>query len=44
MAPILNAAGPPDVGALREVQGRYGLTMDMISVDRLAREHGLALA
>jgi quercetin dioxygenase-like cupin family protein len=44
MAPILNAAGPPDVVALREVQGRYGLTMDMTSVDRLAREHHLAVA
>jgi quercetin dioxygenase-like cupin family protein len=44
MAPILNAAGPPDVAALREVQGRYGLTMDMTSVDRLAREHQLAVA
>ena len=44
MAPILNAAGPPDVAALGEVQGRYGLTMDMTSVDRLAREHRLALA
>ena len=44
MAPILNAEGPPDVVALREVQGRYGLTMDMTSVDRLAREHDLAVA
>ena len=44
MAPILNAAGPPDVAALTAVQARYGLIMDMTSVDRLAREHGLAVA
>jgi quercetin dioxygenase-like cupin family protein len=44
MAPILNADGPPDVAALGAVQARYGLTMDMSSVDRLAREHHLAVA
>jgi quercetin dioxygenase-like cupin family protein len=44
MAPILNAAGPPDVAALGAVQARYGLTMDMTSVERLAREHDLAVA
>jgi len=44
MAPILNADGPPDVAALAAVQARYGLTMDMSSVDRLAREHDLAVA
>ena len=44
MAPILNADGPPDVAALAAVQVRYGLTMDMSSVDRLAREHDLAVA
>jgi quercetin dioxygenase-like cupin family protein len=44
MAPILNADGPPDVEALREVQGRYALTMDMTSVERLTREHDLAVA
>ena len=44
MAPILNAEGPPDVAALAAVQARYGLTMDMSSVDRLAREHDLAVA
>jgi quercetin dioxygenase-like cupin family protein len=44
MAPILNADGPPDAAALAAVQARYGLTMDMSSVDRLAREHDLAVA
>jgi len=39
--PLLNAPGPPDFEALSAVQARYGLSMDMASMDRLIAEHGL---
>ena len=41
MAPILNAAGPPDLAALAGIQARYKLSMDRDSIERLTREHGL---
>jgi quercetin dioxygenase-like cupin family protein len=41
MAPILQAAGPPDLEALGAVQARHRLTMDHGSIARLVAEHGL---
>lgn len=39
--PILTADGEPDLEALAAVRGRYGLSMDMSSMDRLIATHGL---
>jgi hypothetical protein len=44
LAPLLNAGGPPDEEALKELQGRYGLDMDLGSAPVLAQEHGLVAA
>ena len=41
MAPHLAGEGPPDLEALGEIRGRYGLEMDMDSVESLLQEHGL---
>jgi quercetin dioxygenase-like cupin family protein len=41
LAPHLAGDGPPDLGALAEIQDRYGLSMDMESRERLTKEHGL---
>jgi quercetin dioxygenase-like cupin family protein len=41
LAPHLAGDGPPDLEALAEIQGRYGLSMDMESRERLTKEHGL---
>jgi quercetin dioxygenase-like cupin family protein len=39
--PILNAEGEPDGAALGAVMGRYGLSMDLDSMERLIAKHGL---
>ena len=41
MAPVLSAAGPPDVEQLAAIQQKYGLSMDLESRARLIAEHGL---
>lgn len=41
LAPLLAAAGPPDVAAMAAVQERYALSMDFGSIATLAAEHGL---
>jgi mannose-6-phosphate isomerase-like protein (cupin superfamily) len=41
MAPLLNAEDAPDFGRIGEVQARYGLSMDIDSIEPLTREHGL---
>ena len=41
VAPALARPGAPDSEALAEIRGRYGLTMDMASVESLTRRHGL---
>jgi quercetin dioxygenase-like cupin family protein len=42
LAPILNAAGPPDAEALGEVWQRYALSMEPESVPDLIERFGLA--
>jgi hypothetical protein len=42
MAPLLNVEGPPDAGAIAEIQQAYGLSMDMGSRDELIERFGLA--
>lgn len=41
LAPLLGVDGPPDIEALGALRGRYGLAMDMDSVEGLMAEHGL---
>jgi mannose-6-phosphate isomerase-like protein (cupin superfamily) len=41
VAPLIDAAGPPDLGALTDIMRRYAMTMDFGSMDRLIAEHGL---
>jgi mannose-6-phosphate isomerase-like protein (cupin superfamily) len=41
LAPNLARGGGADFTALDEIRSRYGLTMDMASVDRLIEQHGL---
>lgn len=41
LAPVLGGDGPPDLGALAEIRERYGLTVDLESVESLTAEHGL---
>ena len=41
MAPLLNVDGPPDVGAIAEVQAKYGLSMDRDSIETLSERFGL---
>ena len=41
LAPHLSGGGPPDVEALGEIRGRYGLEVDMDSIGPLMQEHGL---
>jgi mannose-6-phosphate isomerase-like protein (cupin superfamily) len=42
LAPLLPPNLPaPDLEAIAELQARYGLTMDLSSIERLSREHGL---
>ncbi len=41
MAPLLNAEGERDVERIGAIQAKYGLSMDVESVARLAQEHGL---
>ena len=43
LAPLLAAAGPPDVEALAQVQARYALEMDMSTIDSLVERHGLRM-
>ncbi len=43
LGPILERPGPPDVAALEELAGRYGLELDVSSIPRLVGEHGLDL-
>src|SRR4051812_14856732 len=43
LAPLLPPAQPPDVEAIAALQERYGMSMDMASMEPLAREHGLDL-
>ena len=40
LAPVV-AAENPDFAKIGEIQARYALTMDMDSIPRLVREHGL---
>jgi quercetin dioxygenase-like cupin family protein len=43
LAPLLPPERPePDFAAIAALQARYGIEMDMSSVERLTREHGLA--
>ena len=41
LAPELARAGAPDVQALAAIRTRYGLTMDITSIERLIEQHGL---
>jgi mannose-6-phosphate isomerase-like protein (cupin superfamily) len=41
LAPILNAAGPPDFAALGAVQARYDLAMDVDTIGPLSERFGL---
>jgi len=41
MAPLLSMHGAPDLDAVAALQERFGLTMDMSSIEPLMREHGL---
>ena len=41
LAPELARPGEPDLDALAEIRGRYGLAMDIASRERLIKEHGL---
>ena len=41
LAPVLMGEGEPDFQALAEIQARYGLTMDVASIEPLMKEHGL---
>jgi quercetin dioxygenase-like cupin family protein len=41
LEPLLAPGKPRDFEALGAVQGRYGLSMDPTSVERLMKEHGL---
>ena len=43
LAPHLAGAGPPDMDALAAIRGRYGLDMDMGSIETLTQEHGLRM-
>ena len=38
---ILAGQGPPDLGRLADLAGRYGLDVDLESIPRLAAAHGL---
>jgi quercetin dioxygenase-like cupin family protein len=43
LAPLLPPDRPePDFAAIAALQARYGIEMDMSSIERLTREHGLA--
>ncbi len=41
LAGVLSAGGPPDLGRISEVAGRYGLTFHMERVPDLLERHGL---
>ena len=41
LAGVLSAGGPPDLGRVSEVAGRYGLTFHMEQVPNLLERHGL---
>jgi mannose-6-phosphate isomerase-like protein (cupin superfamily) len=41
LAPALGAEGGPDFGALAAARARYGLTMDLDSIEALIERHGL---
>lgn len=41
MAPLLNVDGKPDLERVGEIQAKYGLSMDIDSIEPLTREHGL---
>jgi mannose-6-phosphate isomerase-like protein (cupin superfamily) len=43
LAPLLGGKGPPDPEALAALRARYGLQMDMNSIEPLVREHGLRM-
>jgi mannose-6-phosphate isomerase-like protein (cupin superfamily) len=43
LAGVLSAGGPPDLGRISEVAGRYGLTFHMERVPDLLERHGLRL-
>ena len=43
LAEVLSAGGPPDLGRISEVAGRYGLTFHMERVPELLERHGLTL-
>ena len=44
IAPLLPPSRPePDFAALTEAQERYGLRMDLSSIETLSREHGLQM-
>jgi mannose-6-phosphate isomerase-like protein (cupin superfamily) len=41
LAPELAREGERDLGALEEIRARYGLTMDVSSIEALTAQHGL---
>lgn len=43
LAGVLSSGGPPDLGRISEVAGRYGLTFHMDRVPDLLRRHGLRM-
>ncbi len=43
LAGVLSAGGPPDLGRILEVAGRYGLTFHMERIPELLERHGLRL-
>jgi hypothetical protein len=42
LAPVLAAGAPPDLGAIAQIQARYGLEMDFESIGPLSERFGLA--
>ncbi len=44
LGPLIAPPGPPDLEALAALWERYGLRMDMDSLQRLAEQHGVTLA
>ena len=43
LAPVLSAEGAPDFAALAAIRARYGLTMDITSIESLVQQHGLEM-
>jgi hypothetical protein len=43
LAPLLQSEGPPDLGAVGALAGRYGVEFDFSSMPELLLRHGLQL-